>query len=122
MKVNAPPLFGREWLRVITLNWKDLNILRAIEQREKDSLETVLKRLSAVFTKKLGTMKGIQARLTLRPNSVTKCCCPHNVPYALGPRMEVKLKRLTELGVISPIEHSDCATPVVPVSKKRMAQ
>ena len=67
-------------------------------------------------------MKGIQARLTLRPNSVTKCCCPHNVPYALGPRMEVKLKRLTELGVISPIEHSDCATPVVPVSKKRMAQ
>ncbi|XP_051782565.1 uncharacterized protein K02A2.6-like [Erpetoichthys calabaricus] len=118
VKVDAPLLFGREWLRVIKLNWKDLKMVHAIEQRKKENLESVLKRHSAVFSKKLGTMKGIKARLTLRPNSAPKFCPPWNVPYALRPRVEAELKRLTALGVISPVEHSDWATPVVPVSKK----
>ena len=46
VKVNAPPLFGREWLRVIKLNRKDVKTMHAIEQREKDNLETVIKRHS----------------------------------------------------------------------------
>lgn len=50
--------------------------------------------------------------------SVPKFCPPCNVLYALRPRVEAELKRLTELGVISPVEHSDWAMPVVPVSKK----
>lgn len=118
VKVDAPALFGREWLRVIKLNWKDLKTVHVIEQKEKDNLETVLKRHSAVFSNSLGTMKGIKATLTIKPNSVPKFCPPRNVPYALRPRVEAELKRLTELGVISPVEHSDWATPVVPVSKK----
>lgn len=119
--VNAPPLFGREWLRVIKLNWKDVKTMHAIEQREKDNLETVLKRHSAVFSKKLGTMKGIQARLTSRSNSEPKVCSPRNEPYVVRPRVEAKLKHLTELGVISRVEHSAWATPVVLV-RRRMAQ
>lgn len=37
VKVNAPPLFGREWLGVNYLNWKDLKIIHAEEQRENDN-------------------------------------------------------------------------------------
>ncbi|XP_030608895.1 uncharacterized protein K02A2.6-like [Archocentrus centrarchus] len=118
VKADAPPLFGREWLRAIQLNWRDLKTVHAIEYRQTDSLETVLKRHSAVFSDKLGTMRGVKARLTLRPNSVPKFCPPRNVPYALRPRVEAELTRLTELGVISPVAHSDWATPVVPVNKK----
>ncbi|CAI5689533.1 unnamed protein product [Oreochromis niloticus] len=118
VKVDAPPLFGREWLRVIKLNWKDLKMVHAREQSGNDYLEAVLKKHSAVFSKELGTMKGIKARLTLRPDSVLKFCPPRNVPYALRPRVEAELKCLTELGVITPVEHSDWATPVVPVNKK----
>ncbi|KAL3993537.1 DDB1- and CUL4-associated factor 15 [Sarotherodon galilaeus] len=108
VKVDAPPLFGREWLRVIKLNWKDLKMVHAREQSGNDYLEAVLKKHSTVFSKELGTMKGIKARLTLRPDSVLKFCPPRNA----------ELKRLTELGVITPVEHSDWATPVVPVNKK----
>ncbi|XP_060799470.1 uncharacterized protein K02A2.6-like [Neoarius graeffei] len=118
VKVDAPPLFGREWLRAIKLNWRDLKTVHAIEHRETDSLEAVLKRHSAVFSDKLGTMRGVKARLTLKPDSTPKFCPPRNVPYALRPRVEAELKRLTELGVISPVSHSDWATPVVPVNKK----
>lgn len=103
---------------MIKLNWKDLKTVHAIEQSEKDNLEAVLKRHSAVFSENLGTMKGIKATLTIKPNSVPKFCPPRNVPYALRPRVEAELKRLTEFGVISPVEHSDWAMPVVPVSKK----
>jgi len=106
VKVDAPALFGREWLRGIKLNWKDLKTVHAIEKSET----TVLKRHSAVFSKNLGTMKGIKAALTyldIRPNSVPKFCPPRNVPFALRPQVEAELKRLTELGVISPVEHSD---------------
>ena len=63
-------------------------------------------------------MKRIQVRLNLRPNSVPKFCTPHNVHYTLRPRVEAKLKYLTELGVFSPMEHNDWATPMLPVSKK----
>ncbi|KAK7882126.1 hypothetical protein WMY93_028300 [Mugilogobius chulae] len=119
VKVEAPPLFGREWLRVIKLNWRDLKTVHAITQvPTTDSLETVLKRHSAVFSNKLGTMKGVKARLTLRPDSAPKFFPPRNVPYALRPRVEAELKHLTELGVISPVTHSDWAMPVVPVNKK----
>ncbi|KAL2088046.1 hypothetical protein ACEWY4_016874 [Coilia grayii] len=118
VKVDAPPLFGREWLRAIKLNWRDLKTVQAIEPKQTDSLETVLKRHSAVFSYKLGIMKGVKARLTLRPKSVPKFCPPRNVPYALQPRVETELKCLTEVGVISPVAHSDWATPVVPVNKK----
>ncbi|XP_056144392.1 uncharacterized protein K02A2.6-like [Lampris incognitus] len=38
--------------------------------------------------------------------------------YALRSKVEAELTRLTDLGVISPVEHSDWATPVVPVNKK----
>lgn len=87
-------------------------------KREKENLEAVLKRHSAVFSQKLGTLKGITARLTLRPGSVPKFCPRHNVPYALRSRVEAELKRLIELGVISPVELSEWGTPVVPVSKR----
>ncbi|XP_059929766.1 uncharacterized protein LOC132473577 [Gadus macrocephalus] len=85
VKVDAPPRFGREWLRVIKLNWKDLKTVHAFEQREKDSLKLVLKRHSAVFSTELGTLKQIKATLTVRPNSIPKFCPPRNVPYALRP-------------------------------------
>ena len=117
VKVDAPALFGREWLRVIKLNWRDLKTVHVTEQKA-EKLETVLKRHSAVFSKKLGTMKSVKARLTLKPDSVPKFFPPRNVPYALRPRVEAELQRLTELGVISPVAHSDWATPVVPVNKK----
>lgn len=45
--------------------------------------EATLKRHSVVFSKTLGTMKGIKARLTIKPKIVPKFCQPRNIPYAL---------------------------------------
>lgn len=49
-----------------------------------------------------------ELNLTARPS----------LPFALQPKVEAELTCLTELWVISPVEHSDWATPVVAFSKK----
>lgn len=115
VKVNAPPLLGREWLRAIRLNWKELN---AVQLGGKHNLGSVLKWHSTVFSNELDTLKGFKSRVTLKHESMPKFCSTRTVPYALVPKVEAKLTHLTELGVISPVKHTDWATPVVPVSKK----
>lgn len=112
---DGPPLFGREWLRAIKLNWQDVKTVR---HGVTDTIDTVLKRHSQVFGKELGTMKGIEAKITLKPDHTPKFFQPRVIPYAIRPKVETELTRLTELGVISPIQYSEWATPVVPVIKK----
>lgn len=78
----------------------------------------MLQEHAAVFSKELGEMKGIQARVLLKPEHKPKFCQPRIVPYALHPKVEAELNCLTENGVLSPVQGSDWATPIVPVVKK----
>ncbi len=94
----------------IRLNWKEIKRVFASLMIEQDSLRQVLKRHSTVFSNGLGTLKGIKARVTLRSDSKPKFCLPHNMSRALRPKVKAELKCLTE--------HSEWATPVVPVVKK----
>ncbi len=109
---SAPPLFGREWLKKIRLNWRE------IKSVNKDALQTVLSKHKKKFRKGLGLLKGIEATVSLKPQSQPRFCQARNVPYALKPKVEAEINRLLELGVISPVTCSDWATPIVPVVKK----
>ncbi|XP_060754235.1 uncharacterized protein K02A2.6-like [Neoarius graeffei] len=71
-----------------------------------------------VFSKELGTLKGFEASLTLKPDQKPKFCQARVVPYALRPKVEAEIERLFQQGVISPVQFSDWATPIVPVIKK----
>ncbi len=110
---SAPPLFGREWLKKIRLNWRE------IKSVNKDALQTVLSKHKNVFRKGLGLLKGIEATVSLKPQSQPRFCQARNVPYALKPKVEAEINRLLELGVISSVTCSDWATPIVPVVKKK---
>ncbi|XP_077507861.1 uncharacterized protein LOC144118977 [Amblyomma americanum] len=74
-----------------------------------------------VFSEELGLMKGPPASLVLRDGAVSKFCKARPLPYALRDKVAKELDRLVSLGIISPIKHSDWATPTVPVLKN-MAQ
>ncbi|XP_053085641.1 uncharacterized protein K02A2.6-like [Pangasianodon hypophthalmus] len=45
----------------------------------------------------------------------------HVLQYALRPKVEAELNRLTEMGVLLPVQYSEWATPIVPVVKKNGA-
>ena len=47
-----------------------------------------------------------------------KFCKPRTVPFALKDKVEKELDRLESLKIISPVQHSKWAAPIVPVVKK----
>ena len=107
---QGPPLFGRNWLSKIRLNWAHI-------RHVSSELDQLLSKYSELFQDKLGTIKGLEAKLTVDPEASPKFFKPRPVPYALRGAIERDLECLETLGVIEWVNHSDWAAPVVPVPK-----
>ena len=121
LNTGCHPLFGREWLQSIQINWKSLKSLYKMKMCESNppkSLEQMLKTYENVFSEGLGKVKGIKAKFTFKPDSAPKFCKARPVPYALKPKIEQELRRLQDGGIIVPVDNSEWATPIVPVLKK----
>lgn len=127
LKRGGPPLFGREWLRKIQLDWHAIKALR-VSPADNCSSQSVTQRLSQllnahekVFAKGIGTLKGIKARIELERDATPKFHKARPVPYALRPKVDAELESLMKSGILSSVEWSDWATPIVPVTKKGKA-
>ncbi len=120
VKGKSPPLFGHEWLRNIKLDWREIKTVRT-GHKARETLEDVLKSHAKVFSEDLGTLKGFETPLTLKPGHQPKFCQACVVPYALRPKVEAEIDRLLQQGVISPVQFSDWETPFVPVIKRSSA-
>ena len=108
---RGPSLFGRNWLKEITLNWK------FIHQIANNELEVLLSKYKDVFREELGTLKGFQAHIELVPNASPRFCKARTVPYALRDKVKETLKALVEEDTLEPVEFSNWAAPIVPVLK-----
>ena len=62
------------------------------------------------FKPKLGTVKGVTAKLHLQDKPVFQKA--QQVPYALRPKVEKELKKMKDKGIIEPVEVSIWATPM----------
>ena len=109
-----PCLLGRDWLRVLKLNWKDIFQLQQVEYSEVDR---VLEEFSDVFKEELGTMKDFKAKIFVDSTALPIFCKARPLPYALKKNVEAELDRLVHEGTICPVTHSDWAAPIVPVVK-----
>ena len=107
---NGPALLGRNWLHAIKLNWRYTKHVCC-------GVEDLLKKHASLFNEGLGTLKGINARLIIKTDTIPKFLKPRSVPYALRDVIEKELERLEKLGVIEKVNHSEWATPIVPVPK-----
>ena len=58
------------------------------------------------------------ARLKVEENCQPSFHKPRQVPYALRPKVEAELTRLEKDGILSKVEYSEWATPIVPVVKR----
>lgn len=115
------PLFGREWLRSIQLNWKSIKVMEMSSESTEPTpgrLRNLLDRYSPVFQDGIGTLAQIKAKVALTENAQPKFHKARNLPYALRPKVEAELKRLEDQGILSKVEWSEWATPIVPVVKK----
>ena len=78
----------------------------------------MLDNYSDVFENKLGTFTSAKARLTLKDDSQARFLKARPMPYALKPKVEEELRRLQNEGILTKVEWSEWATPIVPVPKK----
>ena len=108
-------LLGRDWLKRIKLNWKELNYVNSVFQTS--NLQSVLNDYSDVFKDELGLMRDIKISLQVVPDAQPRYHRPDPIPYAMRSRVDAELDRL-EKGVIEPVAHSEWAEPIVPVVKR----
>ena len=115
---NRPNLLGRDWLEQIRLDWSTIfHMHMASEINPPSALQSVLAKYPDVFMEGLGTLKGVKAKIYVDQGAEPKNIKATSVPYALKTNVELELERLEREGIISPVEFSEWAAPIVPVAK-----
>ena len=66
MEGDGPSLMGRDWLQHFKLDWTQLHQVQANPQ---DDLERMLDKHKIIFKDELGKVKGVTAKLHLKPNA-----------------------------------------------------
>ena len=69
VKVDGPALLGRDWLRLIKLNWHEIKAV-----------------CSAHPSGNMGKLSGVKAKLHVKEGTTPKCRPARQVPYAIPVR------------------------------------
>ena len=108
---GQPAILGRNWLYELKLNWKVFKVTGS------DIVGELKSTYPSVFKDGLGTVKGHQVQIHMKEDSKPIFCKARPVPYALKPKVDEELKRLESEGVITKVDRSDWASPIVVVPK-----
>lgn len=122
---NGPPLLGRDFIREFDL---ELTPARGVAVHalstevqagcESDIVKQLTNQFPNVFSDNLGSFNKYKISLRLKPDAKPIFIKARPVPYALKDKINKELDRLLSLGILKPVEHSEYASPVVPVLKK----
>ncbi|KAM7284440.1 uncharacterized protein ISCGN_001534, partial [Ixodes scapularis] len=115
---KGPPLLGRDWLEVLRLDWTSIKAVQCLEKGSKEQVDTLLKDFAQVFSDDLGRLQGFEAHLKLKSGHTPKFLKPRPVPHALKEAVSKELMALKEAGILTPVDSSEFASPIVPVVKK----
>ena len=91
---------------IIVLDWKEIHLIHSA------SLHAILERHKVVFEEKLG--KAFEAKILVEPEAMPKFCKARSVPLAMCEKVE---ERLTQEGILKPVEFSSWSAPTVIVLK-----
>ena len=111
-KGKGVSLFDRDWLKRIKLDWQSIKSLRI-----NTLLDEVIGKHSRLFRSELGKLNGMKAKICVPSNAQPRYYKPHPVPYSLRDKVDQELESLLKAGIISPVQYSDWAAPIVPVVK-----
>ena len=111
VKCQGPTLLGRGWLQRLQLDWSEIHSIRS------NPLQALLDRHAPVFQEGLGELRDFRAKILVDPNAQPRFCKARQVPYALRGKVEHELTRLTQEGILRPVQFAEWAAPIVPVLK-----
>ena len=70
-------------------------------------LKTVTNKYPNVFSEKLGTIKGVQAKINVIPNSKPKFMKARTVPFAMKAAVELEIERMENEGILKSVPFSE---------------
>ena len=114
---SGPNLLGRDWLRVLRLNWKELFTIQVDENNHESSFGRLIDQYSEVFRERLGTFTGPRAKIHVETEAKPKFLNARPVPSTMTGKIEAELKRLQDEGTIEPVQFSEWAARIVPILK-----
>lgn len=79
--------------------------------------EDVIQKYPEIFKDELGTLQGTAVKLFVDPQAEPCFFKPRTVPYAMKKKVEDELERLQEANVITPVQFSRWAAPIISVLK-----
>ena len=108
---DGPNLLGRDSLVKLKLNWNFVFNIHG------DSSVHILSEYPELFKTELGTWKHGKVKLAIDSSAKPRFLKARTVPYALQQVVDAELDRLVQEEIISPVDYSEWAAPIVPVMK-----
>ena len=123
---EGPTLLGRSWLREIKLNWAQINVVNLhadepVSELSADTsrkLQQILDKHEKLFRPGIGKLNGCKAKLYVKSDSQPKFFKSRTVEHSIKDKVNNDIERLVNAGIVSPVAHSEWATPIVPVCKE----
>ncbi|XP_050544270.1 uncharacterized protein K02A2.6-like [Daktulosphaira vitifoliae] len=117
VKKGGPPLLGSKDFSKLNIffNHNTINYIKGNDQ--PNDIVQLCKKYSKVFDNNLGTFSKHKITLFVEKDCIPKFYKPRFVPFAFKNKVELEINRLINMGVLTPVEHSNWATPIVPVLK-----
>lgn len=113
---KSPSLCGRDWLATFNLLPRQVNATQ-MDTTTEEIVRPMLLEFQGIFKPGCGTLKGPPVHVQIRHNAQPRYYRPRSVPYELLVKVEEELLRLEHENIITPVDHSDWASPIVPVLK-----
>lgn len=118
------PILGRVWIRHLNISLQESNssimhssAVNALQSTPDELVQQIENDFAPIFEQSIGVLPDKVCSLQLRPNSKPVVLKPRPLPFAIRESVELELHKLTTAGVITKIENSDWASPLVVVPK-----
>ncbi|UYV66738.1 K02A2.6-like [Cordylochernes scorpioides] len=106
----GPNLIGREAFDQIGIGLEWINY--------GDSVCQITEEFMDVFKEKLGQYRGPPIHIKIKTLGKPTFLRARTLPYAIRPKVEEALRKMEEQGILTPVEFTRFATPIVPVLKR----
>ena len=112
VKTSGPALLGRDWMSKLKVQLPEVKHMTQLE-----TLDGILNAHKDLFKDELGKLTASTAKIFVKADARPHFLKARSLPYAMRTKVEAELSRLTNDGIIEPVQFSDWAAPVVPVKK-----
>lgn len=109
------PILGRDFLSMFNL---EIAPIKFCGQSEPEIVKTIMSDYADIFSNKLGCFNKYKIKLHLKDNAKPVFFKSRPVAFALQQKVNDEITRLVQLGILEQIDHSEYASPIVPVLKR----